>query len=118
MVLLRSKLLSLVLVIIVGIGLASVSMAHRLPDGAEQALQAAGVPIAALCGHSQQTPCPDQSCPCCLGAVAVSDTTRVLPAPRPVPTQFALTLTRGTAPPMARRVIAPQSRAPPLDRIG
>ena len=74
---LRARVLTLVLTIFVGLGLASAVLAHRMPDGAERALQAlqdAGVPVAALCGHAgEKAPCADAFCSVCPGGAAALD---------------------------------------------
>lgn len=98
----RYRVLTLVLTIFVGLALASSARAHHLPTGAERVLQrleAAGVPLAALCGHPQGKPsCPDETCAACPAGFAAPDLTPAMPDPLRIPLQFALALPVDVAP--------------------
>lgn len=113
---LRSKLLSFVLTLFVGIGLVTSALAHRLPTDADRALQilqAEGVPLSALCGQAGKTSCPDGSCPICPGGAALSGEN--VPTPLPVLTLFrhALVLPCGTHIPTVRLLLGHDAQAPP-----
>lgn len=115
---LRARILSVLLTVILGLGLASSALAHRMPSGAEQALQAlqaAGLPLGALCGHAQDKPgCGDESCPICPGGAAVPGAAFAAPAPVLGLVRFAVPLPRGRRPVAQRRVLGHDARGPPV----
>jgi hypothetical protein len=83
----RSRLMTLILTVFVGLGLALASWAHPLPTPAEQrfeqvfeVLQAAGLPMVEICGQTPgKKPCAEAPCPICRGSAAPVDLAFALP---------------------------------------
>lgn len=121
----RSRLMTLLLTVFVGLGLASVSLAHRLPSVAEQgaaqaveALQAAGLPLAEICGQTQdKRACPEQSCPICRGAASGVDLAFVLPPPMMVPLSYREGLPKGRLVAVQRLMFGHDAQGPPAALI-
>jgi len=125
MQMLRSTFLTFVLTIFVGLGLASSAMAHPLQSGAEraavqalEALQAAGLPLGALCGqtHGKST-CPDDTCPTCPAGAATLNFAPLTPVYVPVPVRFALPLPEGEARTTLRLLLGHDAQGPPAGLI-
>jgi hypothetical protein len=122
---LRSRLMTLVLTIFVGLGLASAMLAHPLPTTAElrteqavESLQAAGLPMAEICGQTQtKRLCADQPCPICRGASAATDLAFALPLPVVLRRNHDLAIPRGTQPPGLRLLSGHEAQGPPADLI-
>lgn len=115
---LRSRVLGLLLTIFVGMGIASSALAHRMPDRAERALQvlqASGVPVAAVCGHTgDKAPCADAYCSVCPGGGMASDLGPLMLAPVLLARQFIVRLTEGEAAVAKPLRLGPWSQGPPV----
>ena len=121
MQMLRSRVMSLVLTIFVGLGLATSALAHRIPTGAEQALQAlqvAGLPLGVLCGQAQgKTSCPQDGCPVCPAGAAVLGAAFTPPDLQLIRFQYVLAMPQGTPPPMVRLLLGHDAQGPPAGLI-
>ncbi len=125
MAMMRSRLMSLLLTIFVGLGLASAALAHRAPTsaelGAEQAaqmLQAAGLPLGTICGQTEGKPsCPDASCPICPGGAAMPGAAMATPVPELVAFTYIRAMPRGTTLPTVRLLLGHDAQGPPANLI-
>lgn len=120
MCMIRSRFISLLLTLVVGVGMASSAFAHRLPTLNElqfQALQAIGLVQGSICGDLSsgkgKEPCPDKMCGLCPASTA---------ALCPVASFVQFVALRATgrvvwrkavAVPMSALVFGPPSQAPP-----
>ena len=122
---LRSTMLSILLTLFVGLGLASTALAHRFPTDADQtasaamlSLKAYGFDLAAICGQGSEAPsCPDNGCPACPSGTAVAylaDAVPVQATPR-----FVDRLVRPQGPqlPIMWQLLAKDARGPPAGQI-
>lgn len=116
----RSRILSLLLTLVVGLGLATSAFAHRLPTASEmqlQALQVLGLTSAAICGDAGhgpgQVPCADDTCGLC-GTPAAPALAAFGPLAAPAP-RLVLSLGWGqdTARTQGASWLGPKAQAPP-----
>ncbi len=117
MKMLRSRVLGLLLRVFVCFGLASSALAHRMPDAAGRALQvlqAAGIPVAALCGHpNDKAPCPDAFCSVCPGGTAALGVGPLTLMPVLLARRLVVVLPEGETPVGMRLLLGHWSRGPP-----
>lgn len=118
----RSRLISLLLTLVVGLGLASSAFAHRLPTSGElqlQALQAIGLTQASICGDLDSgkghAPCADETCGLCSASAAteipVADMVHLV-IPRVI---GRLVWPEETAAPTTTVAFGPPGQAPPFN---
>ena len=117
----RSRLISLLLTLVVGLGLASSAFAHRLPTSGElqlQALQAIGLTQASICGDlgsgKGQAPCAVETCGLCSASAAPEIPVAAL-AQLVIPRVIGrLVWLEPAAAPTSTIAFGPPSQAPPV----